>query len=87
MKTATLTAYAKYKRTREIDDKDKFFIIKLVCNSGIEFKVGWIEKEFIESDFANSKYVKGLKFDIVDVIEFTDYEKYKEYKTTSEYLN
>ena len=30
---------------------------------------------------------KGLKFDIVDIIEFADYHKYKEYKTTSEYLN
>jgi len=87
MKTKKTTALVKFKRIRDIDDNDKFFIVKLISDNGIECKAGWIEKDFIENDFMKFFREKGLKFDIVDIIEFADYHKYKEYKTTSEYLN
>ena len=70
-----------FKHTRNIDDKDKFFIVKMILDNKYNCDVGWIEKSFIKKDFIKKfPFKKFNKIEIMDVIEFTDIKKYNRYK-------
>ena len=69
------------KHTRSIDNKDKFFIVKMLLDNKFKSEAGWIEKTFIKEDFIKKfPYPKFKKIEVLRVIEFTDVKKYNEYK-------
>lgn len=70
-----------FEHTRPIDDKDKFFIVKMRLDNEYLSEAGWIEKTFVKEDFIKKfPYKKFNKIEILNIIEFTDINKYNEYK-------
>ena len=66
-----------FSHTREIDNKDKFFIIQLIFDDK-KYEVGYIEKKFNEAEF---KYQLGIiAIDIKNIIEFKSKKEYYNYK-------
>ena len=74
-----ISGYVKcyYKHDRAIDDKDKYFIVDVVVDGGLNAEIGYIEKEFNEYDFITKFPGPGFIEKVLSVREFSDYNEYK----------
>ena len=71
----------KIELSREIDKKDKFFIVRIKLNDSWIGEAGWIEKKFVKEDFIKNFPLKNFnKIEVMNYIEFTEKKNYDQYK-------
>jgi len=67
-----------YRHTREIDNNDKYYVVKCLFQKEQEMEVGWIDKSFDKE-----KFLKDTDdLEIIEVIEFADKSEYELYKNS-----
>lgn len=77
----------KIELSREIDNKDKFFIVRLLLDDNWKCEAGWIEKQFIKEDvIKNFPHKNFNKIEVINYIEFAERNEYEQYKIDNDLL-
>ena len=73
-----------YNLPREIEHDDRFFVVNIVDVGDVKnAELGWIEKEFIESDFLGELPLMFKNPKVEKIREFDTREEYEQYKKNS----
>ncbi|MCP4354358.1 MAG: hypothetical protein GY793_01755 [Proteobacteria bacterium] len=69
--------FKQHKHTRNIDNKDKYFIVTLDTGVSIETTIGWIEKEWNEKQFIKAlSLISECNYKVLSVKECKDKKEY-----------